>query len=225
MSNINANQFEEEQDPVIGYIEKFQEFAEENKNLLIGIAVAIVVLIAGGFSWSYYTETQEQKAQILLSTAQSYFAESDYEKALKGDEMNFTPGLEAIIANYGGTDAGNLAYYYAAVSEFNMGNIDMALGYLSKFDVPSGILGVSPIAFKASLLLESESYTEAGNAFEKASKWVETTTTTPQYAVEAAKAYILAGNTDKAKSLLNDVIVDYPTGVYNAEAKKVLGSL
>lgn len=216
---------QEQVDPVIGLIEKSQHFYDENKSTLIGSLIAVLAIIAGVFGYSYYMDTQEEKAQFLLSQAQAYFTSADYSKALKGDEVDFTPGFEQIIANYSGTDAANLAVYYAAVSEFNLGNTDAALGYINKFDMPDGVLSVGPLSFKASVYIAAGNFEAGAAAFEKAGTVVHTEQTTTLFLLEAAKAFEKAGNKSKALQLVEKVLNDYPTGNHVAEAQRIKGRI
>ncbi len=223
MADSKLNATEAVVDPVASYIEKVQSYIDTNKNTLIIGAIVILGAVGGLIGFNYYQESQEQKAQVLLAQAQAYFTANEFELALKGDDTSFTPGFETIISTYSGTDAANLARYYAAVSEFNLGNTETALGYMNSFKAPEGILGVSPIAFKASLHLQLGNFEAAAKDYELAANWHETTTTTPLYLVEAAKAYNAAGNAAKSVSLVNQVLEKYPTGTHLAEAQRVKG--
>lgn len=225
MADLSNNSADPQIESVDGIVLKAQSLYYENKNIFFGIVIAILAVFASGFAYSYYAGVQEHKAQVLLSQAEALFKTADYQKALKGDDINLTPGLENIIANFGRTDAGNLAYYYASVSEFNLGHFDIALGYIDKFDQPTGILGVGPIAFKASVLAELGENAKAAYQFEKAANWVKTETTTPMYLLEAAKFYLLANDKTKATKLVNALLEDYPTGVYSSEAQRLKGKL
>lgn len=225
MAEVTNPATEEQIDPVVDFIGKTQTYVSENKNLVIGAIVGVVVLIGGIFGYTYYAASQDQKAQVLLSQAEVLFKSADYTKALKGDDINFTPGFEQIINNYGSTDAGNLAYYYAAVSEFNLGNYQTALNYIDQFDQPTGILGVGPIAFKATLFVALSDFAKAAYQFEKAANWVSTETTTPMYLVESAKYYIKAGEKDKASKIIETLLNDYPTGTYAADAQRLKGQV
>jgi tetratricopeptide (TPR) repeat protein len=227
MSNIKPNftPHEEVIDPVDGIVTKTQNFFDENKSAIYGGLIAVLVIVAALFGYGYYQKIQEQKAQVLLAKAQSFFTAADYSKALKGDETDFTPGLEQIIANYSGTDAANLATYYAAMSEFNLGNNDAALGYINKFDIPDGVLGVGPLAFKASVLVANGKYSDAASTYEKAANEVKTEQTTPLFLIEAAKAYLKAGNKQQAQRVITSVLDEYPTGAHSAEANRLKGQV
>ncbi|MDZ7715247.1 MAG: hypothetical protein U5J95_03460 [Balneolaceae bacterium] len=138
-------QEELEQDPLLQSYSKLQEFYLSNKNTIIGAGIAVILAIGLSIGYYYYSTAQEQEAQGLLSQAENYYLNAEYEKALTGSDEDFTVGFEQIISNYSGTDAANLASYYAAVCEYNLGNTQQALSYMNEFEVPDGILGVGPL--------------------------------------------------------------------------------
>jgi predicted negative regulator of RcsB-dependent stress response len=154
-----------EKDPLVENFEKAQSFYDENQQTIIGSIIAVVVVVVAVLGWNYYSSQQEQRAQELLGYAERYMADGQYEKALQGDATSFTVGFEQIISNYSMTDAANLATYYAAVSEYNLGNTEAAIDYMNQYDVPEGFLGVGPISFHAMLLESLERNQEAAEKY------------------------------------------------------------
>lgn len=221
----NFTEEELEQDPFIKSYAKIQQFYLENKNVIIGSAVAVILVIALAISYHYYQESQNRKAQQLMGTAEEFYLRGDYEQALNGSEEDFTIGFEQIINNYGGTEAGNLAHYYAAVSEYNLGNTEQALTYIKEYDVPDGILGVGPISFHAVLLTESGSHEEAAEKYVQAAEWDKNESTTPYNYLEAANAYNDSGDTENAKKYVQIIVDDYPNSNQIATAQNLLGRL
>ena len=118
------------QDPLIQWFEKTNEYIQSNKTSIIGVAVAIVVFTGSIIGYSFYSSSQEEQAQQLLSIAEGYYAEGDYQKALDGDSFELTYGFRAIATDFSGTYAGNLASYYSAISAYQLGNIEQAIGLL-----------------------------------------------------------------------------------------------
>ena len=172
-----------------------------------------------------YSGQQEQEAQNLLGIAEEQLMQGNYETALYGNEQDFTLGFEQISNNYSGTNAGNLATYYAAVSEFELGNYENALQRLQNFDVPDGIMGVAPLSLHAILLSELNRYEEAGEKYIEAAEWNENASTTPYNLMEAAIALNEAGNTSRSIEVVDRVLEDYPNSQQAAEAKRMKGLL
>lgn len=214
-----------QQDPLINTYAKIQQFYFENKTIIISSAVAIILAIGLAIGYHYYQKSLNKKAQALMGTAETYFLKGNYKKALHGSKEELTVGFEQIIANYADTKAGNLAYYYAAASEYQLGNTQKALGYISKYNVPNGILGVAPLSFHAVLLTEAGKFAQAAKTYVKAAEWDKNKSTTPYNYLHAAQAYQEAGNLAQAKKYAQLVINEYGTSAQVPEAKKLLGVL
>lgn len=214
-----------EQDLLIEYSSRFMYFYNQNKAVVIGGGVGIVLLIGLTIFYFIYAAQQEQEAQNLLGIAEQSFVQGNFEQALYGDDEEFTLGFNQIARNYSRTDAGNLAKYYAAVSEYELGNFEGALDYIQDFNPPRGIMGVAPLAFHATLLSELELFAESGRMYERAADWDENNSTTPKNLFEAALAYREAGNTDKAIELLDTIIEEYPNSGQVTKAQRLKGRL
>ncbi|PKD44570.1 tetratricopeptide repeat protein [Rhodohalobacter barkolensis] len=214
-----------EQDLLIEYTSRFVHFYNQNKAAVIGGGIGLVLAIGLIIGYGIYSSQQETQAQDLLGIAEQSLMEGDYETALYGNEEEFTLGFEQIADNYSNTEAGNLAKYYAAISEYELGNFDSALTYIESFNKPKGILGVSPATFHATLLLELEQYEEAAQMFERAAEWDENSATTPFNLFDAAQAYQAAGLTAEANRVLDQIMEDYPNSQILDRAQRLKGTL
>lgn len=214
-----------EKDPLIESFEKAHSYYEENRNLILFSAIAVILLAGLSIGYYYYSSTQEDKAQRLMTYPEQYYMNGEFEKALTGSEEEFTVGFEQIIDNYSGTDAANLARYYAAVCEFNIGNTEQALNYMNRYDVPEGIMGVGPLSFNAMLLTELGRHGEAADLYVKAAEWDENDSTTPYNYLEAAHAYHDAGDIENARTYAQKILNDYPDSQQVADASRLNGLL
>lgn len=224
MSKKNVRE-ELERDPLLDTVSKAQSVYDNHKTTVIGGFLAIVLIVGGAIGYYYYSVSQENKAQQLMADATTYYMNSNYEQALSGSEADFTVGFEQIINNYSGTDAANLARYYAAVSEYNLGNLQEAIAYIEEYELPEGILGVGPISFHAVLMTESGNHQEAAELYIKAAEWDENSSTTPYNYLEAANAYQDAGDKANAEKYAQLVVDEYPNSRQVAGAEKLLGRL
>jgi predicted negative regulator of RcsB-dependent stress response len=214
-----------EQDILVEYSSRFMYFYENNKATAIGGGIGIVLAVGLIIGFFVYSDQQEEEAQNLLGIAEEQLMQGNYEVALYGNEQDFTLGFEQISNNYPRTNAGNLATYYAAVSEFELGNHESALQRMQNFEVPQGIMGVAPLSLHAILLSEVDRYDEAGQKYLEAADWNENASTTPYNLMEAAIAFNEAGNTDRAIEIVDRVIEEYPNSLQSAEAKRMKGLL
>ncbi|MDZ7773718.1 MAG: tetratricopeptide repeat protein [Balneolaceae bacterium] len=214
-----------ESDPLADSYEKVQYFYQQNKAAVIGGIIAFLLIVGGGVGYYFYHQSQERQAANLMTNAETAFLQGNYQVALTGSEAQFTVGFEQIINNYGGTDAGNLARYYAAVCHFNMGNYQQALSNIQRFEVPEGIMGVSPLSFHAVILTELGNHSEAADIYVRAAEWEVNSSTTPYNYMEAAHAYRDAGNTEQARRYAQMIIDEYPESSQVAQAERFLGML
>lgn len=214
-----------EQDLLIEYSSRFVHFYNENKASVLGGGIAIVLGIALIIGYFVYSAQQEQQAQILLGAAEQSLMNGNFERALYGDDDALTLGFIQIARNYGRTDAGNLAFYYAALAEYELGNFEESLSHIENYRSPGGILGVAPLSMHGIILLELERYEEAASVFERAANWDRNNATTPYNLYEAAQAHIEAGNRQRALELLNTIIADYPNSQQGTRAQRLIGKL
>ncbi len=212
-------------DPLIENYNKAVGYFNENKTTILAIMISVIVVVGAFMGYNFYSDKQEGQAQQLLATAEGYYSDGDYEKALHGDEFELTYGFLAISNDFSGTEAGNLAIYYAAVSSYKLGNIEDALTYLSRYNAPDGILGVGPINFHAKLLLANGSTEKAAETFVQAANWEVNESTTPANLYSAAEAYYKAGNTAKAQEITDQIMEEYPTSSVVIETEKLQGLL
>ena len=213
------------QDPLIQWFEKTNEYIQSNKTSTIGVAVAIVVFTGSIIGYSFYSSSQEEQAQQLLSIAEGYYAEGDYQKALDGDSFELTYGFRAIATDFSGTYAGNLASYYSAISAYQLGNIEQAIGYIESFEVPEGILGVGAKNLHAKLYLANGDMESAAKTFETAARWDNNEATTPDNLLSAAGLYAELGNTTKAADLVEEILTQFPSSSQESRAEFLKGNL
>lgn len=214
-----------ESDPLIENYNRAVNFYLEHKNTIIAAAVAVIVIIGGTIGYNLYSSSQEAQAQDLLATAERYYAQGEFENALYGDEFELTYGFDQIADEFPRTKAGNMASYYAAVSSYELGDIENALLYMEEFDVPDGILGVGPVTFHAKLYLANENYEAAAEKFVEAANWNENDVTTPSNLLDAAQAYYEAGNLERADELVTQIIDEYPNSNVMVESQRLKGMI
>lgn len=224
MANKQARQ-ELERDPLLETFSRLQSFYDNNKAIAIGGIIALIVIVGGAVGYYYYSGSQENEAQRLMAHATQDYMQGNYQQALTGSKADFTVGFEQIITNYPWTDAANLARYYAAVSEYNLGNFQQALDYIKEFEAPEGILGVGPISFHGVLLTAMGNHAQAADIFVKAAEWDINESTTPYNYLEAANAFYDAGNQSAAQKYAEKIVTVYSNSRQTAEARRLLGML
>ncbi|NMM46885.1 tetratricopeptide repeat protein [Marinigracilibium pacificum] len=194
-----------------------EKFLRNNSTLVFGAAAALVLIVAGIVGYNYYTGNQNDKAQEEMFQAQYWFENDSLSLALEGTTVN--SGFLDIIDDYSGTDAANLANYYAGAIYLKQGEYDKAIDHLEAYSNDDLL---SP-AFSKSLLgdayLEKGNYSEAAALFEAAAN-SDDNVMSPDYLMQAAMAYEMAGNTSKAAEIYSAIVADYPKYKKITEARK-----
>lgn len=122
-------------------------FVQHKKTISI-VIVAIILVVAGFICYNNYVSgPREQEASTALAKGQDYFANQQYDKALKGDGAGYA-GFLSIASDYGNTDAGNLANLYAGLCYANLEKWNDAVKYLSEFSTSDDQM-ISPSAVAA----------------------------------------------------------------------------
>lgn len=223
MSKLKKENLEE--DLLIEYSSRFMNYYNNNKSTVIGSGVGLVVAIGLIIGYVIYSGNQEAEAANLLGIAEQQLLRENYQEALEGNEAEFTLGFIQIADNYSGTKAGNLAHYYAAVSEYELGNYEDALSYIQQYSPPEGILGVSAISMHANILVELDNFQEAARKYEEAASWDQNDSTTPYNLYKAAEAWRAAGDHQQALNLVDTILEEYPNSQQIAEAQRLKGLL
>src|SRR4051812_50108310 len=112
-------------------VAKAKDFWERYGKTVTIILAAVVIGVGGYFIYQkFFKDPKEAKATDALYKAEQYFRNDSVNLALNGDGVN--PGLLRVIDKYSGTDAANLANFYAGSCYIKLGENDKAIKYLKK---------------------------------------------------------------------------------------------
>lgn len=191
-----------------------------------GIALAAIVVIVGGFFAykAFVSGPNEQKAQEAIFKAQEYYGQDSIKLALNGDNVN--PGFLKVISKYGGTQAGNLANFYAGSCYLKLGDFANAIKYLKDFSTSS-----KQVQAKAYGLL-GDAYAESGKTSEAAEQYVKAGNhfadddfNSAEYLFRAAFLYQSINKTKEAIDLFKTIKEKYPNSTRGADVEKYLAKL
>ena len=214
----NASELLESPEALRERISGTEDFVKKNAGLLTGIAVAIALLIGGFFGYRYYKNNQNATAQEEMFQAVFYFEADSLGRALNGDGNNY--GFLEIIDEYGGTDASNLAHYYAGVIYLKQGEYEEAIAHLSDFSASDLLVQAKAYALIGDAHMEQEQYAEAAQQYEKAANYKPNPFFTPQYLMKAALAYEANNNVEAAAQSYQRIIDEFPNANELQQAQK-----
>ncbi len=203
-------------------VSKSEQFIENNsKKIIYGIiAIAIVVGAVLGIK-NFYLNPQQKKASAALFKGEQYFARDSFALALNGNGADYE-GFEAIIDQYGSTDAGNLAKAYAGICYFKMGDTQKALDMLKSFS------GKDQMVSPAITGLIGDCYVNLGDTqkgisyFEKAAKEAANEVISPVYLKKAGIAYESLKQYKDAVKAYTAIKDNYFTSVEAADIDKYI---
>lgn len=108
-----------------------------NKPIMI-VAIAVIVLGGGWYVYqNLFKKPKESKAVEAMFKAEEYYRKDSVNLALNGDGQY--DGFLKIISKYGGTDAANLANFYAGSCYIKLNDNEKAVKHLKKFSSKSKI--------------------------------------------------------------------------------------
>ena len=185
-------------------------FFEKNQKAIIGVVAGLVVIVGGWFVYkNLIQQPKEEKAISQMWMAQFQFEQDSFQVALENPGGGHS-GFLAIIKDFGGTDAANLANYYAGICYLNLGNFDAALSFLNDFN-PDGTIG--PIMKYGAL---GDAYSElnqmdkAKDAYTKAAGAADNELLTPYYMKKLALLHESQTEYAKALEIYRTIKSKYP---------------
>lgn len=184
-----------------------ESWLESNPKIVIGFAAAILLIVGGYFGFQYYKQSQNVLAQKEMFQAVFYFEADSLNRALNGDGNNL--GFLNIIEDYGITDAGNLANYYAGVCYLKQGKYELARLYLEDFSSNDLLVQARAYSLIGDAYMEEQKYEDAAKLYNKAANYEPNKYFSPSYLMKEALAYEKLNQNEKAKAAYEKVITQY----------------
>jgi tetratricopeptide (TPR) repeat protein len=191
---------------------KTEDFVAKNQKIIIGVVGAIALLTVGYLAYQKFVATPKQdEAATEMFLAQQNFqkatdgvaSDSLYKLSLNGSEGKF--GFIKIADEYSGTDAGNLANYYAGIAYLNTGKYTEAIDYLSKFKSDDIVLSALAKGAIGDAYSQNNQPKEALENYVKAAESNKNDFTTPRFLLKAGKTALALGNKDDALKYFTDI--------------------
>lgn len=189
-------------------LSKTEQFIEDNHKVLIKIVGGIIAVIAlvSGYK-NFYIEPMEKEAQIEIYMAELYFQKDSFNLALNGDGQY--AGFLDVADEYGATNIGELANYYAGLCYLNTGDYESAIEYLEKFSCDDIILTSLAKGCTGDAYMELGDRDEAMDAYEDAIDNSDNAFTAPRYMMKLAMIHELNEDFDDALELYQDIKKNY----------------
>lgn len=190
-----------------------EDFIAKNQKFILGFLGAVVVAVVGYFAYEkFIAEPNQQTAADELFVAQQNFqkavdgdvkADSLFNLVLNGSEGKF--GVIRIAEEYSGTDAGNLANYYAGIAYLNTGKYAEAISSLEKFSSEDVMLSILANGAIGDACAQQNKPKEALEFYLKAADANQNDFTRPRYLLKAGKTALALGNKADALKYFTDI--------------------
>jgi len=184
---------------------KTEEWVVKNqKNIFIAVGL-IAAIVLGGLGYKkFIQDPKESSAMNDMFKAQQYFEQaltgtekdSLYNLALHGGEGKY--GMLDIVNEYGGTNAANLANYYAGMAFLHTQNYENAIKHLSDFSSDDEALGPLAQGGIGDAFVQLNQPEDGLDYYEKAFGMKTNNFTTPLFLYKAGTIALQLGENDKA---------------------------
>lgn len=196
---------------------KTEEWVAKNQKYIFVIIGVVAIAVLGSLAYNQFVS----KPKGIEAANEMYQAQVYFEQALTAQQKDslFNLSLNGgmgkygfldIIDNYRGTDAANIARYYAGMAYMHTKNYKEAIYHLDKFRPKDEILG--PIA-KGSIgdaFMELNQPNDALKYYKDAVSLSSNEFTAPKYLMKAALVSLDLNNGREALTFLNRIKSDYP---------------
>lgn len=191
---------------------------KRNKNIVFGIGAVIAALAAGFVMYEYYISNQNREAQEEMFQAVYFYEADSLGKALNGDGNNY--GFLDIIDLYGGTDAANLASFYAGSAYLKLGDYQSAARSLSAFRSNDILVRARAYSLIGDAHMEQGNFPEAAKFYEKAADHKPNEGFSPIYLQKLAIAREANADISLAAEAYGKIVDDFQNSSLLEEAKK-----
>lgn len=209
---------------------KTEAFVAKNQNFIIGIVGAVALVTIGYLVYQkFIAEPKQVEAAEEMFVAQQNFqqatdgvaSDSLYKLSLNGSEGKF--GFVKIADEYSGTDAGNLANYYAGMAYLNTGKYAEAIDYLGKFKSDDIVLSALAKGAIGDAYAQNKQPKEALDYYLKAAEANKNDFTTPRFLLKAGKTALELGKKEDALKYFTDIKDNFDSSPEAASVDVLIG--
>ena len=186
-----------------------EAFLLKNKNLLLGIVAAIVVVVAGVLGYKHFISApKELKAAEAIFKGEQYFGADNYEIALNGDSTGYA-GFVKLADEFSGTDVGNLANAYAGICYAQLGKYEDAIKFLDKFSADDYFVAPAIIGTLGNCYAQVGQLDKAAATLLKAADKANSVSLSPIYLLQAGQILEKQGKNAEAVEAYKQIKTKY----------------
>lgn len=199
-----------------------ETFIERNKKSLLFSVLAVILITGGVLAYhNLYSQPRNERANEAIFRGERYFQNGMDEIALFGNNNNFI-GFEAIINQYRGTRAANLAHAYAGIAHARLGNNEQALKHLNRFRGRDLLIAPAVVGAKGDVYMNMGETDRAIRYFMRAAEQANNDMLSPIFLRKAGQAYLLLNNFDRAIDIFERIQRDHINSPEAMEADRFI---
>ncbi|SHN03714.1 tetratricopeptide repeat protein [Flavobacterium xinjiangense] len=209
---------------------KTEDWVARNQKIIIGLVAGVAIFTVGYLAYQKFIATpkQDEAANEMFVAQQNFQKATDgvasdslYKLSLNGSEGKF--GFVKIADEYSGTDAGNLANYYAGMAYLNTGKYAEAIDFLSKFNSEDIVLNAMAKGAIGDAYSQQNKPKEALENYVKAAEVNKNDFTTPRFLLKAGKTALALGNKEEALKYFTNIKDNYDASPEAASVDVLIG--
>lgn len=212
---------EEKSTENVSFVSKSEMFIEKNKNMILIVVSAIVIIILAFFGIrKFIVEPRQEKANQAMYAAEQYMAQGNFQMALYGDSTStgiYGTGLLDVIKNYGSTKAGKRAKYEAGICYLRLGQYKEALKYFDKYNGNDQLTPIMNEMMKGDAEIELGNTSAALKHYKKAAAMDDNPITAPFALFKAGMVYLMDNQPQKAIECFQKVKDDYSESLFKSQ--------
>jgi predicted negative regulator of RcsB-dependent stress response len=197
--------------------EVVSDYYNRNKNQVMIIAGAIIVIVVGIILFTSKRASQNEDASLALGKIRPAYESGNFQAAINGDSLG-NKGLLFIVNEYGSSESGELAKLLLANSYYGLRDFQNALKYYEDFGGSNKLSKVAAITGIASVKEAQNDFIGAAKEFERAANYDKENPFRDEYLFYAGKDFALGNDKVSAKRVFDLLKSDFPKSKYIAQS-------
>jgi tetratricopeptide (TPR) repeat protein len=192
-------------------VSKVTGFFEKNKSTTLGVAVALIAIVAGFFGFEWYKNSQDVEGEKKLFKA-VYAFESD---SLSATAKEMTKISNEFVGN-----TQNLSDLYLGITFLKQGKFDQSIEKLKSFHSADLLIQARAYSLIGDAYTEKKSFGEAIEYYQKAADYKPNKFFTPTYLLKLALAFEANKQEKEALDAFAQITEKFPESAESVPAKK-----
>jgi len=209
-----------QRDPFLESVDQAQAHLEDNRSLYFKIGSAVLILIVAFNILSNKNNQQIQKASASLGEALITLD--------RDDKTTAKFQLETVLNNYNKTPSSAAATYFLGKMMYDSGQFEEAKTYLESYakESPKGFLLAPTCIMLSDISLKENNLDDAVSFLDKGINYASSDKDIRLLKLRKASIELNRGNSDIAKSIVQDVLLDEKTTSWNKQiAQEIVGRI